>query len=188
VPTDTGYCECGPAGWLGSRCTIAPTCDGLTFTAFGTYALHYREVEGYKPFRDEITNELYLAYGRPLYAVALKDTFDVLVYTGSRWFNVIVPQGTFGGLLKAKAPFHAFWDGYSIGEETTLIRYYSDPVGPALPLRGAPVGMEWTYVSSPNARVSFGPYLSSHDGAESNVHWNCKEGCSQKTCGGTVSA
>jgi len=85
----------------------------------------------------------FLAYGRPLYAVALKDTFDVLVYTGSRWFNALVPHGTFGGLLKAKAPFHAFWDGYSIGEETTRMRYYSDPVGPAMTVRGARESKLW---------------------------------------------
>jgi len=171
--------QCGPAGWLGSRCTIEPPCSDLTFTAYGTNALHYREVEGYKPLRDNVTSEMYLAYGRPIYAVTAEDTFDILVHTGNRWFNAIFSKESFEKeSFNASAPFHAFWDGI----DEKALRYYSDPIDPALPVSSAPVKMGWTFVSSPSSRQNFGPYSGSHDASESDIHWNFKEGCTH-ICG-----
>jgi hypothetical protein len=116
-------CDCYD-GNAGDFCIEDKACDELKFIQDGLIGDDFEKINYVKSSR--------IAYGRPIYfAAMLGDRFEVLVYTGRRWYDIYFEKEDFTKLLNNNN-IHAYWD--NLLRNNT--RWYSEttdehtPIGP----------------------------------------------------------
>jgi hypothetical protein len=200
---ETKICKCDDE-YLGDRCEIAPPCQALYLDRLGPEAAYYSKFGPFATIRKDGTlgslkettpsTELFLVYGRPVYAWSpnVTEEYDfeqassspeyqkssgswlIILYAGSRWYITVWDDFFVYPLFFLQdTPFHSFWNEvFQFGTLAFSGKTQS----------GTPIGVtEWKFTGPSRSKGDYGYFGAAEP---YNLLFRCVEkSCPERLCG-----